>query len=207
MKTEDIARNVTEEMGFHYGDWNDILADCKQVRRGGDSMNRKSDGMSTGMAILCTIGVLPPARAIRLQIVRRHILPAAVLQRRVIVRQVLMMMVIMRFMKMMITTGTVTGAMMIMFPVWMMQWKMKTGKSGGGISVKKSIWRQCKRKKRYRDQHTANYYRKKFEQARGQKLDYYWCPYCNGYHLTSSGFIWVDFDIEEALEIPAIAVG
>lgn len=49
----------------------------------------------------------------------------------------------------------------------------------------KSIWRQCKRKNRYRDEHAANYYRKKFEQARGQKLDYYWCSYYNGYVLLS----------------------
>ena len=73
--------------------------------------------------------------------------------------------------------------------------------------MKRNIWGQCKRKKRYRDEHTANYYRKKFEQARGQKLDYYWCPYCNGYHLTSAEFIWAGFDMEEVSEMPAIAVG
>lgn len=49
----------------------------------------------------------------------------------------------------------------------------------------KSIWRQCKRKNRYRDEHTANYYRRIYERERGKKLDYYWCPYCNGFHLTS----------------------
>lgn len=49
-----------------------------------------------------------------------------------------------------------------------------------------SKWRQCKCKKRYRDEHTVNYYRRICEQKRGVKLDYYWCPYCNGYHLTSS---------------------
>ncbi|MBR6849977.1 MAG: hypothetical protein IKM88_07070 [Lachnospiraceae bacterium] len=48
------------------------------------------------------------------------------------------------------------------------------------------IWKQCGRKKRYRDEHTANQYRKLFEQLRGRRLDYYWCKYCNGYHLTSS---------------------
>ncbi len=48
------------------------------------------------------------------------------------------------------------------------------------------IWRQCGRKKRYRDEHTANQYRKLFERERGKKLDYYWCCYCRGYHLTSS---------------------
>lgn len=48
------------------------------------------------------------------------------------------------------------------------------------------IWRQCGRKKRYRDEHTVNKYRKMFEKERGKKLDYYWCEYCNGFHLTSS---------------------
>ena len=73
--------------------------------------------------------------------------------------------------------------------------------------MKKNIWGQCKRKKRYRDDHTANYYKKKFEQARGQKLDYYWRPYCNGYHLTSTEYIRAGFDLEEVSEMPAIAVG
>lgn len=51
--------------------------------------------------------------------------------------------------------------------------------------MNKSIWNQCTRKKRYRDEHTANHYRKAFERLRGKKLDYYWCVYCHGYHLTS----------------------
>ena len=61
----------------------------------------------------------------------------------------------------------------------------------------KSIWRQCKRKNRYRDEHAANYYRRKFEQERGKKLDYYWCPYCNGFHLTSAEINTKDYDLEE----------
>ena len=71
----------------------------------------------------------------------------------------------------------------------------------------KNIWRQCKRKKRYRDEHAANHYRRIFEQKRGKKLDYYWCPYCNGYHLTSAEFIWEGFDLEETSEMSAIVVG
>ena len=51
----------------------------------------------------------------------------------------------------------------------------------------KRNWNQC-RKKRYRDEHTVNIYRRKFEEARGTKLDYYWCAYCNGFHLTSEEF-------------------
>lgn len=47
------------------------------------------------------------------------------------------------------------------------------------------IWNQCGRKIRYRDEHTANQYRKKCEKERGVKLDYYWCNFCGGYHLTS----------------------
>lgn len=47
------------------------------------------------------------------------------------------------------------------------------------------IWRECKRKHRYRDEHSANHYRKICERERGKKLDYYWCPHYNGFHLTS----------------------
>ena len=64
-----------------------------------------------------------------LQTVRNLIHPAAVLQRRIRVLWILMMMATMRFMRMMITTGIATGAMMTMLPVWMMPWKMKIGKS------------------------------------------------------------------------------
>ena len=64
--------------------------------------------------------------------------------------------------------------------------------------MNKSIWRQCKRKNRYRDEHTANLYRRKFEQERGKKLDYYWCPYCNGFHLTSVEIKIKDYDFDEA---------
>ena len=46
-------------------------------------------------------------------------------------------------------------------------------------------WNQCGRKNRYRDEHQVNLFRRKFEKERGQKLDYYWCKYCNGFHLTS----------------------
>ena len=58
-------------------------------------------------------------------------------------------------------------------------------KKKGDELMGNKIWRQCKRKNRYRDEHTANYYKRKCEQSRGTKLDYYWCPYCNGFHLTS----------------------
>ena len=60
-----------------------------------------------------------------------------------------------------------------------------------------SIWKQCKGKNRYRDEHAANYFRRKFEEERGRKLDYYWCPYCNGYHLTSAEVNMEVFDMEE----------
>lgn len=49
----------------------------------------------------------------------------------------------------------------------------------------KNVWTTCKSKHRYRDEHIANIYRRKCEQHRGKKLDYYWCPYCNGFHFTS----------------------
>lgn len=70
----------------------------------------------------------------------------------------------------------------------------------------KSIWRQCKRKRRYRDEHAANYFRRIYEQKRGKKLDYYWCPYCNGFHLTSAKFWMEDCDLEETMR-PGVAVG
>lgn len=54
----------------------------------------------------------------------------------------------------------------------------------------KNVWRQCKSKARYRDEHTANWYRRKCEQKRGTKLDYYWCGYCKGYHLTSRVYVY-----------------
>lgn len=49
-----------------------------------------------------------------------------------------------------------------------------------------SKWKMCGSKKRYRDEHNANLYRKLCERERGIKLDYYWCPHCKGYHLTST---------------------
>ncbi len=60
-------------------------------------------------------------------------------------------------------------------------------------------WRQCGRKKRYRDEHTVNLFRKMFEKERGTKLDYYWCNYCNGFHLTSKGWSLVDISLSEAV--------
>ena len=64
----------------------------------------------------------------RLQTARKLIHPAVVLQRRIRVLWILMMMATMRYMRMMITTGIATGAMMTMLQVWMMPWKMRIGK-------------------------------------------------------------------------------
>ena len=63
--------------------------------------------------------------------------------------------------------------------------------------MKKYVWRMCKSKKRYRDEHTANLYRRKFEKQHGKKLDYYWCPYCSGFHLTSLVYEigWTEYEI------------
>ena len=66
----------------------------------------------------------------RLQTARRDSHLAVVLQRRIRVLWILMMMATMRFMRMMITTGIATGAMMTMLPVWMTPWKMRVGKKG-----------------------------------------------------------------------------
>lgn len=53
----------------------------------------------------------------------------------------------------------------------------------------RKVWNMCGKKKRYRDEHSANQYRKKAEAERGKSFDYYWCPYCKGFHLTSEEFI------------------
>ncbi len=64
-----------------------------------------------------------------------------------------------------------------------------------------SVWRQCGSKKRYRDEHTVNIYRKMFEKERGKKLDYYWCNYCNGFHLTSKVKTPVDISWPAAIAL------
>ena len=78
---------------------------------------------------------LPEKRAVvLLQTARKLIHPAVVPQGRIKALWIHMMMATMRFMKMMITTGNATGAMMTMLPAWMMPWKMRIGKmSIGGL--------------------------------------------------------------------------
>ena len=76
---------------------------------------------------LRTVVLLMKRVAILLQIARRHIHPAAVLQRKVTAPWILMMKAIMLSMKTVITIGIAIGAMMIMLPVWMMQWRTMTG--------------------------------------------------------------------------------
>ena len=74
-----------------------------------------------------TVVLLMKRAAILLQVARRHIHPAAVLQRKVTAPWILMMKAIMLSMKMVIAIGIAIGAMMIMLPVWMMQWRTMTG--------------------------------------------------------------------------------
>ena len=59
----------------------------------------------------------------------------------------------------------------------------------------KSTWRQCGSKNRYRHEHDAQQYRKKYEKLRGEKLRIYDCPVCNGFHLTSTSVIY-NYEIE-----------
>lgn len=54
--------------------------------------------------------------------------------------------------------------------------------------MKRKEWNVCGKKMRYRDEHSANQYKRKCERERGIALDYYWCPYCKGFHLTSTKF-------------------
>ena len=76
---------------------------------------------------------VPPHQAVRVpipqvapyQAVRRHILQATAPQRSVTVPWIPMMKDITPSTRMMILIGIATRAMMIMRPVWMMQWKMR----------------------------------------------------------------------------------
>lgn len=70
----------------------------------------------------------------------------------------------------------------------------------------RSFWRQCGSKNRYRDEHTVNYYKRMYERERGQKLDYYWCTHCKGFHLTSTAFKPKYYDYDE-LYNEEVAVG
>lgn len=37
------------------------------------------------------------------------------------------------------------------------------------------------------------------EEKRGKKLDYYWCPHCNGFHFASVEIYVKDYDMEEMM--------
>lgn len=50
---------------------------------------------------------------------------------------------------------------------------------------KRSLYQSCKRKVRYRDTAEVLKALRKCKQKRGDELDYYYCDYCHGYHLTS----------------------
>lgn len=82
------------------------------------------------LLLRATILLLSQRAVVLLQATRKHIHPVVVPQRRVTVPWIPMMMATMQSMRMMITTGIATGAMMIMLPVWMTPWKMRIGKSG-----------------------------------------------------------------------------
>lgn len=51
--------------------------------------------------------------------------------------------------------------------------------------IKGMVYRQCGKKTRYKDESAVRAVKKKCEAARGEKLDWYYCSYCKGYHLTS----------------------
>lgn len=50
--------------------------------------------------------------------------------------------------------------------------------------MNKEVWRQCGKKKRYKDESDARAVLRKCKERRGVDLDYYYCVYCKGYHLT-----------------------
>ena len=65
------------------------------------------------------------------------------------------------------------------------------------MKAKNRTWKSCGSKRRYRDEHTANQYRKKYELQRGVKLDYYYCQNCKGYHLTSTPVNYARYGYDE----------
>ena len=47
------------------------------------------------------------------------------------------------------------------------------------------VYRACKSKRRYNDEYVAGKEAKKMGSRYGYPMRAYFCPYCNGYHLTS----------------------
>lgn len=66
------------------------------------------------------------------------------------------------------------------------------------------VWKQCGSKRRYRDAHMANTFMRKYENERGKKLDYYWCRYCKGFHLTSMELDLKYTDVSEDDQLLAV---
>lgn len=48
-----------------------------------------------------------------------------------------------------------------------------------------NIGKMCRTKKRYRNEHEVRRIIKLCEKSRNKRLDFYYCQYCNGYHITS----------------------
>lgn len=62
---------------------------------------------------------------------------------------------------------------------------------------KNKKWRQCEKKKRYRDESEVRAVMRKRMKEADVKLDFYYCTYCKGYHLThkKTGFDgWGDLE-------------
>lgn len=51
---------------------------------------------------------------------------------------------------------------------------------------KSLLYTSCRKKVRYRTEGEVSKARHKCERTRGVKLEYYFCPYCEGFHLTSN---------------------
>lgn len=55
--------------------------------------------------------------------------------------------------------------------------------------MKRSEWEVCGKKTRYHSQHEARQIANNCERARpGTKLRVYWCPICEGWHMTSQPY-------------------
>lgn len=63
--------------------------------------------------------------------------------------------------------------------------RMKSKKHSGNIKYKGRIGRQCKIKKRYRNEHEVRQKIKQCLKYRNTELDFYFCECCKGYHITS----------------------
>lgn len=62
---------------------------------------------------------------------------------------------------------------------------VKSAQGKNSEVTRKEMYKQCSRKRRYRSEHEARLFANRAETKRGPKLRVYWCPICEGWHITS----------------------